>query len=179
MNKKYLSLAMGLAMMLGLGAAVPALADTNAASSTQPHAPWQGKADMTNRGPRMMGQRGKGATSTPPFAGNGQPITAGNVSAINGATLTVTTKSNVTYTVDASNAKIIAGQNATATISNIVVGDSVVVQGAVNGTHVTATTIIDRVKPVNNFNASTTPKRGMMGGFFGGIGSFFGHLFGF
>ena len=170
---------MGLAMVFALGAAVPALADTTAASSTQPHAPWQGKTGVMNRVPRMMGQRGKGATSTPPFAGNGQPITAGNVSAINGATLTVTTKSNVTYTVDASNAKILAGQNATATIANIVVGDSVVVQGAVNGTNVTATTIIDRVKPVDNSNASTTPKKGMMGGFFGGIGSFFGHLFGF
>ncbi len=117
---------------------------------------------------------GKGhATSTPLFVGNGQPIVAGNVSVINGSSITVTNKSNVTYTVDASSAKILSGQNSAATIANIAVGDSVVVQGTVNGTAVTATTILDQAKP------ATTPKKGMMGNFFGGIGSFFGHLFGF
>ena len=76
----------------------------------------------------------------------------------------------------ASNAKIIQGPTS-ATLANIAVGDAVVVQGTINGTNVVATTVIDQSHPTDN--ASTTPKKGMMHDFFGGIGSFFGHLFGF
>lgn len=115
------------------------------------------------------------ASTTPAFSGNGEPVVAGNVSSINGSSVTITNKSNVTYTIDASNAKIVEGQDSTASVSNIAVGDSLVVQGAVNGNAVIATTIIDQTHP----NATSTPKKGMLGGFFGGIGAFFSHLFGF
>ena len=120
------------------------------------------------------GQFGKGATSTPAFSGNGEPVTAGNVTAISGSSITITNKSNVTYVVDASNAKIVTG-NTTGTISNVAVGDSIVVQGTVNGTSVTATTIIDQAKPANAPTAGKPAPKG----FFGSIGSFFSHLFGF
>ncbi len=93
------------------------------------------------------------ASSTPAFAGNGEPVTAGDVTAVSGTTVTITNKSNVTYTIDASNAKVVSGQNNTATVSNIAVGDSIVVQGAVDGNSVIATTIIDQAKPAN---AATT-----------------------
>ena len=57
--------------------------------------------------------------------------------------MTVTNKSNVTYTVDATNAKIVQGQN-TIAVSNVAVGDSVVVQGTVNGNSITASSVIDQ-----------------------------------
>jgi hypothetical protein len=106
-----------------------------------------------------------------PIAGNGQPVIAGSVSAINGSSLTVTNKSNVTYTVDASNAKIVQGQT-TISISGLTVGDLVVVQGTVNGNNVTASSVIDQKAPTT----TSTPAHK---GFFGSIGSFFSHIFGF
>ena len=119
--------------------------------------------------------KGRSATSTPivsPIQGNGQPIIAGTLSAINGSSLTVSTKSNVTYTVDASSAKIVQGQTV-ATLANLAVGDSVVIQGAVSGTSVTASSVIDQ-KPAT----SAMPAKPHVG-IFGGIGQFFKHLFGF
>ena len=115
------------------------------------------------------GQPDKNQTS--PITGNGQPIVAGTVSTISGSTLTITNKSNVVYTVDATNAKIAQGAN-TITISGLTVGDMVVVQGTVNGTSVVATSVIDQ-----KIAATTTTQPNK--GFFGSIGSFFSHLFGF
>jgi len=108
------------------------------------------------------------------ITGNGQPVVAGTIASISGSTLTVTNKSNVTYTVDATNAKIFQGKNATATLANVKVGDNVVVQGTVNGTSVTASTVIDQPVLVT----TGTPVKPHVG-FFAGIGQFFGHLFGF
>ena len=104
---------------------------------------------------------GKGAPQMPSgITGNGEPVVGGNITAINGSTLTITNKSNVTYTIDATNATIMKG-NATSTLSNVAVGDSVVVQGTVNGTSVTASTVIDQGVPktttsgaVHNFHGS-------------------------
>ncbi len=115
------------------------------------------------------------ANKTPPITGNGQPVVAGTVSAISGSTLTITNKSNVTYTVDATNAKIVQGQT-TITVSGVTVGDSVVVQGTVNGSSVTASSVIDQ-KPATATTGGTTTQTHK--GFFGSIGSFFSHLFGF
>lgn len=124
-------------------------------------------------GEGMGDGRGKMGSTTPPIIqGNGQPVIAGTISAISGNSLTITNKSNVTYTVDATNAKIVQGQN-TITISGLTVGDSVVVQGTVNGTSVTASSVIDQ-KAQTTTTGATVHK-----GFFGGIGSFFAHLFGF
>ena len=121
------------------------------------------------------------------------PAVFGTVSAINGTNLSVTSKaSKNSFTVDASNATVMKN-NATSTLSSVTVGDTVVIMGTVSGTNVTATSIRDSVIGMrkNNFSygtstspmtgtdqrdASTTPRHS---GFFGSIGQFFTHLFGF
>ncbi len=105
-------------------------------------------------------------------AGNGQPVIGGAITVISGNTLTITNKSNVTYTIDVTNSKFLQGST-TITISGLKVGDQVVVQGAVSGNSVTASTVIDQSKPATG--STTTPHKS----FFGGIGQFFAHLFGF
>lgn len=110
-----------------------------------------------------------------PITGNGQPVIAGKITAISGSTITITNQSNVTYTVDASNAKIAQGPN-TITISGLSVGDAVVVQGTINGNAVVASSVIDQVH-INNANVDENNGKHL--GFFGGIGAFFSHLFGF
>ena len=124
----------------------------------------------------------KSNSKLPDITGNGQPVVAGTISTITGTTLNITNKSNVSYTVDATNAKITKGPD-TATISNLAVGDNVIVQGTVNGNAVVASSVIDQTRPSNGATSSatttgtTTPPESH--GFFGGIGSFFAHLFGF
>jgi len=92
----------------------------------------------------------------------------GTVASIDGTTLTVISKgfgqntATTTYTVDVSNATVMEN-NATSSVSNINVGDTVMVQGTVSGTNVTATTIRDGVvqKPGtmsgSQFKAGTRP----------------------
>jgi hypothetical protein len=111
--------------------------------------------------------------------GNGQPVIAGTISVVNGTTLTVTTKSNVVYTIDASTSKIVV-KNATSTLSSVAVGDMVIVQGAVNGTTVQASTLIDNgvAKTETNQPVKTNQKQNTQG-FFSGIGGFFSRIFGF
>lgn len=124
---------------------------------------------------------GSHGSSTPMsnIQGNGQPVVGGNVTAINGSTLTVVTaKGSVTYSVDASNATIDKG-NATSSISNIAVGDNVVVQGAVSGTSVVASSVIDQGAPSNSGSGPAAMVKGGFRGFMGAIGGFFQHLFGF
>ncbi len=68
----------------------------------------------------------------------------GEVSAISGTTITLGEEADeggATYTVDASNASVTGKDGATAKLSDIKVGDKIFVQGAVNGTSVTATSI--------------------------------------
>jgi hypothetical protein len=128
-----------------------------------------------------------GASSTFPVSaikGNGEPIVAGNVAAINGTTLTVTNASNVTYTIDAASATIVK-DNATSTISNVATGDTVIVQGTVNGNSVTASSILDQGTKGQNASStggtSSSASHGgnFVSGIFGAIGGFFSHLFGF
>jgi len=143
------------------------LTGTNLVATTIRDGVMARKTPGTNNGqPEAKGQMPS------PFTGNGQPVIAGTVSAVNGSVLTVTNKSNVTYTVDVTNAKIVQGQN-TIAISGVVVGDSVIVQGTINGNSVTASSVIDQKATSTTTNA---PKHQ---GFFGSIGSFFSHLFGF
>jgi Domain of unknown function (DUF5666) len=127
------------------------------------------------------GMMGKGGGALASLQGNGEPVIGGSVSAISGDTLTVTNKSNVTYSVDATNATVIV-KNATSSISAIATGDNVVVQGTVDGTAVTASTVIDQGAQSSGGNNGTTGGPGMMhgiGGVMGAIGGFFQHLFGF
>jgi hypothetical protein len=120
----------------------------------------------------------------PPIQGNGQPVVAGSVIAISGNTITITNKSNVTYTIDASNAKFLVKGVNNPTISNVTVGDSLVIQGMVNGSNVAASSVIDQKASSNpgSNNQSVNSRSGFLGGIghmFGGLGSFFKHLFGF
>lgn len=113
--------------------------------------------------------------------GNGQPVVMGTVSAIAGSTLTITNNGGTPYTVDATSATILkAGK--TAGFSDIAVGDVIVAQGTVNGTSITAASVRDqgapKAPPSPSGNAGTSvPTR--HAGFFGRIGGWFTHLFGF
>lgn len=118
------------------------------------------------------------APDNPAITGNGQPIVAGTISAISGNAVTITNKSNITYTIDATNAKITQGQN-TITVAGLKSGDEVVVQGAVNGNSVVASSIIDQTKPASTTTTTTGTNNGNHFGFFGNLGQFFMHLFGF
>lgn len=73
----------------------------------------------------------------------GKPRIVGTVTAISGTTLTVKDSrpnSTATYTVNTTNSTIVKnGQNST--LASIIVGEKVSIQGAVNGTTITATKI--------------------------------------
>ncbi len=129
----------------------------------------------------MMRKEGEGAMPEG-FSGNGQPVVAGSVTGVNGSTITISNTSNVTYTIDATLAKVMKGKDVGA-LSDIVVGDHIVVQGTVNGNAITATTIIDQKAPTNN-GGNSNGQGGQNGGqdhpgFFGAIKGFFGKIFGF
>ncbi len=138
------------------------------------------------------GMRGFASSTTPDgkkpnaalanITGNGQPVIGGTVASISGTTLSITNKSNVSFSVDASNATVNKG-GATSTVASIATGDSVIVQGTVNGSSVVASSVIDQ-GVVSTASTSATPSTsgahgGFLGGLFGGIGGFFQHLFGF
>jgi hypothetical protein len=108
--------------------------------------------------------------------GNGQPVVGGNVATVSGTALSVTNKSNVTYTVDVSGA-VISKNNATSSASDINVGDRVVVQGTINGTSITASSIIDQGVMAMGTNSTSTQENNK--GFFGAIRGFFHNMFGF
>lgn len=139
---------------------------------------------------RMLGRRsmmGRGikadtATSTRPMmnipTGNGEPVIAGSVTAVNGTTLTVTTKSGTAYTVQAASTTIMR-MGAVSALSNVASGDTVVVQGAVNGTSVTASSLIDQGTPPSGGEGSEDQGSGEGRGFFHAMGGFFMHMFGF
>jgi hypothetical protein len=127
----------------------------------------------------MTGKKGgSGSTTarTPIITGNGEPVVGGSVTAISGDTLTVTNTSNVTYSVDATNASVTKMVTTTA-LSNVATGDQVVVQGTVNGTAVTASSVIDQGAAPSA--TGTVGAKKPQGGFMGAIGGFFTHLFGF
>lgn len=110
--------------------------------------------------------------------GNGQPVIAGTITAINGTSVTITNKSNVTYTAETSAAKVIIAGTAS-TIASAKVGDMVIVQGTINGTAITASSVIDNgTVPTTTTNTQPVQNTNKVG-FFGGIGGFFGKMFGF
>lgn len=115
------------------------------------------------------------ASTTPPIQGNGDPVIGGTVSAISGSTLTVTAKAGQTYAVDASNAKFTKPGVTDATLASVSVGDSVVIQGTVNGSSVTASSVLDQPAAVSGSGSGNPPRRGL----FGAIGGFFTRIFGF
>jgi hypothetical protein len=148
-----------------------------------------GVGGMMGGQPGMPGRGfGRGASSTPSttpiIQGNGEPVVGGSVTAISGTTLTVTNTSNVTYTISAASATVVV-KGASSTLANVAVGDNIIAQGTVNGNSVTASSISDQ--GVKGGSASSTGIQSQgdvgigahLGGFFGAIGGFFQHLFGF
>ena len=118
---------------------------------------------------------GKKVGSTTPhvvFRGSGQPVVGGTITAVGSSTVTITNKSNVTYTVNTASTTVVKGKTAS-NVSVLAVGDNVLVQGAVNGTSITASSILDA-----GATASTTKGHGL-GHLFGGLGHFLRSLFGF
>jgi hypothetical protein len=135
-NKKYVSWIMAVGLVASLAIAGSAFA------ATAPQGGWSGGAGGMHRG-------------------GGTPGVFGTVSAVNGTTLTVTAKARpsmangataapatpaTVYTVDASNAKVYKGSStSTVSVSNIVMGDTVMVAGTVSGSNITATVIRDGI----------------------------------
>ena len=97
-----------------------------------------------------------------PIMANGQPIIAGKITNISGSVLTITNRGSVTYTVDASNAKIFMNR-ATTTIASLVVNDNVLIQGTVNGNSVIASSVISKANNQTQI-ASGTPAMMNKGG---------------
>lgn len=122
--------------------------------------------DMMKNNPNIMAD----------FKGNGQPVVGGKVTAVSGNTITISNSSNVSYTIDASSAKILKGKT-TSTVSAISVGDEVLAQGTINGSAVTATTVVDAKAVANTANSSNSERAHV--GIFAKIGSFFKGIFGF
>lgn len=74
---------------------------------------------------------------------NLKPGVIGTVTAVSGTTLTVRAMNGMTYSVETVNAKFQKDKNTAITIANIAVNDSVIIQGTVNGTSVSATNVFD------------------------------------
>jgi Domain of unknown function (DUF5666) len=117
---------------------------------------------------------GEHSAQTPVITGNGQPVVAGTITSITGSSMVITNKSNVAYTVDVTSAKV-ALDNKLVTVSSLKVGDSVVVQGAVSGSSITASSVIDNTISMAPQGGDKKPAKG----FFGNIGGFFSRIFGF
>ena len=140
-------------------------------------APVMGAKGERGNGKNEASDTNGGAESAMMPEGNGQPIIGGTVTAVNGNSVTITNKSNVAYTLDITSAKVTKlGQASTA--ASVVVGDAVTAQGSINGTTVTAATLMDHGVPPTA-TQTTTDTQAKPKGFFGKVGGFFGHLFGF
>ena len=120
---------------------IPAFADTSAVNVSGSVNVQEKSAHTWGGGPR--GEMGSGMIP------GGKPVVFGTVSSISGNTIVVSgrqgpasTSVTTTFTIDATNATI-RKDNATSTLSGIAVGDTVVVQGTLNGTNVIATNIRD------------------------------------
>jgi hypothetical protein len=147
-------------------------------SKMGPHREKRGDA-MQMRHFRKGMMQGDARKEIQSLTGNGQPLVGGTVASVNGATMTITNKSNLTYTVDTAHTTVTKTGVPSATASSISVGDNVLVQGAVNGTTVTATSVIDHgatpVPPTTNTPAQPTPQ--VHNGFFGSVKGFFSRFF--
>ena len=133
-QNKYANLAVTGAFVLGL-AVLPfaAFAQTGTATTT----PGTSTHKVT------LGGEGAHEGKKPTGAMTSAKSVSGTVTAVSGATITLTNKAGKVFTVDATNAKFSAQMGVTESISNVLVGDMVSARGTVNGTSVTATSISD------------------------------------
>lgn len=118
--------------------AVPAFAQQPAPA--QPGNINPASASMHDGG-RGVGVAGMGMSST-------TRRTVGTVTEINGTTITISSRqgfgpnaANVTFTVDASHATVTESSHASSSVSSIVVGNMIVVQGTKSGNTIIANTI--------------------------------------
>lgn len=96
--------------------------------------------------------------------GHTAPTAFGKITAINGTSITIVGKSNTTYTVDAANAKILKGKNKAAALSDLAVNNMIVVEGTLNGTTITATSIrVGGPRGVEGGKPSIMAPKGVMG----------------
>jgi hypothetical protein len=117
-----------------------------------------------------MHKGGPGAMSG--FKGDGNPVVGGTVSGVNGSTFSVTNSGSNTYTVDATNATVMV-KGATSTISAVLSGDKVLVQGTISGQSVTATAVIDQGQATTGTSKGPAGMLSGIAGFFKKIFSFF------
>lgn len=135
------------------------------------------RTGVPGRGPNgRMPERPEGAG--PMIQGNGQPVVGGSITSISGSTFMITNKSNASYTIDASAATVIK-QHATSSVSSLAVGDSVIVQGTVNGSSVTAASVQANTPKQEQGSSQSDANTDRGRGFFSRIGGFFRGFFGF
>ncbi len=77
-----------------------------------------------------------------PSSGDNRSGTIGSISSISGSIVTILGKDGVTYTVDVSASKLIK-HGAIITLTDLKVGDTVLVHGAISGTSIIADTVMD------------------------------------
>jgi hypothetical protein len=90
------------------------------------------------------------------------PAIVGVVKEINGTSLTLIARDNNTYTVDASDAKVVTGffgfWAKPSLFSNIQVADTLTIKGDINGSSISATDIADNKTPKNAQSDARTNK---------------------
>lgn len=98
--------------------------------------------------PSGYGPAGQGGQRQSP------PGVFGQVTAINGTTITITdSRNNTTYTIDASSAAV-TKNGAASSIASIAVGDTIMVRGTTNGDSVMAASVSDGFGGQGNFSGS-------------------------
>ncbi len=96
-------------------------------------------------------EKGRMASSTP--MGVGMPAVVGKVTAVDGMMLTVLGRgpkstATTTFSVDATNAKVLKKEVGTTTVASIKTGDMVFVTGTISDTSVIAKLILDGIGPI-------------------------------
>jgi hypothetical protein len=168
MNTPYKRYAAGLAVaatITSLAMTLPAFADTNinvgANISAQAQTRGMHEGAWQGRGPD-----GKGAPGQ--MKDGRKPAVFGTVTVVNGATITVASRSfgknaaTTTYSVNAANATVFKN-NATSSVSSIAINDQIMVMGTISGTTVTATSIRDGIPMMNRGRGPDQPDNGGTG----------------
>lgn len=128
MKNKTAPIIAGAMAVVGLIAGVATMAGAQSVSTTS-----SSSTAITSTQPSTQEQHGHA-----PLGGDGV------ISSINGTTIVVSEEADeggASYTIDASKATITNKGGATATLADLKIGDKIFVQGAVNGTSVSATSI--------------------------------------
>ena len=120
-KQQLLAAAAGAVVTLGLGAGAVTFAQTNPSTSS-------GQATTASSTPMMH-----------------MPGVGGTVTVVSGNTVTVTGRDGKSYTIDAGSATITKDE--TVTLSDVAVGDTVMADGTLSGTTLTATSLHDGKMP--------------------------------